>query len=628
MMKHILLLIICFALFVLPVRSEEQDSLRPIPIPEVVATGTRLQTDARLLPMTVNVIGEERLTERQQTSIMPTLTEEVPGLFVTQRGMIGYGVSTGGSGGVKVRGIGGQPNTDILVLIDGLPQYAGIYGHPIADNYQTVMAERVEVIRGPASMYYGSNAMGGVINIVTRQPRQDTVLTDLHLNYGSFYSVDAGAVNQARRGRFHSAVGFNYTRTDGHRDNMDFDQYNGFLRLGYDLNSNWQLTASGNVAYFNSSNPGTISSPLEDNDMHVLRGMAALSAENQYEEGQFATQGAVRAYYNGGRHEINDGHAPNAEPQTKLYLHTDFMAGISAYQSVAFFRGNRTTFGLDYQHFGGHAWNRFIADGTTKDLIRKTQYELAGYVDFHQQVVAWFSLDAGVRLDWHSQTGWSYAPQGGLSFLLPHDTQLKALVSRGFRNPTLRELYMYVPANQDLNPVSLWNYELSYRQLLWDNRLRVGVNLFYLHAKDNIETRMIDGKPRNVNTGELSNTGVEADLAVRLWKGLHLSANYSYLHMANPVLAAPEHKLNVSLTYHHDRFRVGTGVQHIHGLYTSLTPVKKEQFTLWNAHAAVRLWKGLWATLRAENLLAQEYEINAGFPMPRTTLMGGLNWKF
>ena len=85
--------------------TEAQDSLRTIALQEVVATGTRTTTDPRLLPVTVNVVSEEVLTEKQQPNILPTLTEQVPGLFVTQRGVLGYGVSAGGSGGIKVRGI-------------------------------------------------------------------------------------------------------------------------------------------------------------------------------------------------------------------------------------------------------------------------------------------------------------------------------------------------------------------------------------------------------------------------------------------------------------------------------------------------------------------------------------------
>jgi iron complex outermembrane receptor protein len=626
--KNLIGLITCFLLFSFSLRAaESQDSLRTVDLPEVVATGTRSEADPRLLPMTVSVVGQAQLEERSEINILPTLTAEVPGLFVTQRGVLGYGVSTGGSGGIKVRGIGGSPNTDMLVLIDGLPQYAGLYGHPVADNYQTMLAERVEVIRGPASLFYGSNAMGGVVNIVTRQPKNDTVLTDIHAQGGSYYTVDAGISNQFRKGKYSHAAGFNYSRTKGHRNHMRFDEYNGFVRLGYEMTEHWRIGATGNVAYFNSQNPGTVDAPMVDNDMHILRGTAALSIENHYDR----TSGAVRLYYSGGHHTINDGYPVTGNPSsvTSLYHHTDFMAGVSLYQSVAFFRGNRTTFGFDYQHFGGHAWNAAIEDGTKTDIIRKAQYDLAGYVDFRQEVVSWFALDAGIRFDWHSQSGIAYIPQGGLSFLLPRDAEIKAFVSRGFRNPTIRELYMYKPANDSLRAENVWNYELSYRQFLLDRRIRIGANIFYLQASNMIATQMTDGKPKNVNTGKMKNCGLEAEFSYHIIQGLWLSANYSFLHMSNPQLGAPEHKLNIAARYHHDRFRVGTDVQYIHGLYlVTGAQTEKENYVLWNAHAAVRLWRGLWANISVDNILGQQYEINKGFPMPGTTVLAGLRWSF
>ena len=399
------------------------------------------------------------------------------------------------------------------------------------------------------------------------------------------------------------------------------------------MTEHWKIGAMGNVAYFNSQNPGTTEAPYFDNTMHILRGTAALSVENHYDR----TSGAIRLYYSGGHHIINEGYQEGGTPQTRLYHHTDFMAGLSLYQSVTFFRGNRTTFGFDYQHFGGHAWYQDIGTRSKEqgrtDIIRKAQYELAGYVDFRQQVVSWFALDAGIRFDRHSQTGMAYIPQGGLSFLLPHDAELKALVSRGFRNPTIRELYMYRPANDSLRAESMWNYELSYRQFLLNRRIRVGANIFYLHAADMIATQMVDGKPKNVNTGEMRNCGIEAEFAYNIVKGLWLNANYSFLHMSNPQLGAPEHKLNLAVRYHHDRFRVGTDVQYIHGLYTELPTSNNvsgltSNFLLWNAHASVRLWRGLWANIKADNILGQEYEINKGFPMPRTTVLAGFNWTF
>ena len=119
-----------------------------------------------------------------------------------------------------------------MVMIDGHPQYAGIFGHPIADAYQSFLAERVEVLRGPASVLYGSNAMGGVINIVTRKMQEDRVDTHLHAGYGSYNTLETELTNRVRKGRFSSVVSGSYNRTDGHRTDMGFEQYGGYAKLG------------------------------------------------------------------------------------------------------------------------------------------------------------------------------------------------------------------------------------------------------------------------------------------------------------------------------------------------------------------------------------------------------------
>ena len=92
---------------------------------EVVVTGTRSATDVRHLPMTVTVVGRNLLTAEHQMSVLPTVMREVPGLFVTSRSMMGYGVSTGAAGGINLRGITGGAG-QLMVLIDGHPQYQGI----------------------------------------------------------------------------------------------------------------------------------------------------------------------------------------------------------------------------------------------------------------------------------------------------------------------------------------------------------------------------------------------------------------------------------------------------------------------------------------------------------------------
>lgn len=599
-------------------------------IDEVVVTGARHETDVRHLSQTVSVVGRTQIEHSLQPSLLPVLTEQVPGLFVTSRGVMGYGVSNGAAGSISLRGLSGG-TARLMVLIDGHPQYAGIFGHPIADAYQSFLAERVEVLRGPASVLYGSNAMGGVINIVTRKMQEDGVNTHLHAGYGSYNTLETELTNRVRKGRFSSVVSGSYNRTDGHRDDMGFEQYGGYAKLGYEMTDHWNVRGDVNVTHFNASYPGPVSAPLLDGDQRITRGMTSFALENRYEK----TSGGLSFFYNWGDHWINDGYTPSAgeSPQDARFNSHDYMTGISLYQSTQFFTGNRITLGFDWFRYGGRAWNEYVSGekvGTTSDLVDKQEDELAGYIDFRQDFGSWLTFNAGLRVDHHSRVGTEWVPQAGLAFHLPQAMELKASVSKGFRYPILREMYMFPPQNPDLQPESMWNYELAFSQRLMEGQLYYGVNLFYINAKNLIQTLQ---NPHgsgmlNQNTGKIENAGIELQAAYRINRDWSVDGNYSYLHMAHPVIAAPEHKLYAGANFSQGRWNVSTGLQYIAGLYTQTDPAVTKDFVLWNVRASFRAirWLDIWA--RGENLLAQRYEINAGYPMPRATVMAGVNLNF
>lgn len=603
---------------------------RSYAINEVVVTGTRSETDVRHLPMTVSVVGRPQLEASQQTSVLPVLNSQVPGFFSTSRGVMGYGVATGASGQMSLRGIGGPaqaglPTTGLLVLIDGHPQYMGLMGHPIADAYQTMMAERVEVLRGPASVLYGSNAMGGVINIVTRKMQEDGIRTNINIGAGSYGSIQTEATNRIRKGRFSSTVTASYNRTDGHRADMAFEQYGGYAKLGYDFTDNWKVWGDVNITRFNATNPGSVMKPYIDNDQRITRGMTSFALENYYEK----TSGALSFFYNWGDHWINDGYQPGGEPLQYRFNSNDQMLGVSWYQSVQLFQGNRLTVGADYFHFGGEAWNQFF-DGHRETSANKSLNEVAGYVDFRQDIAAWLTLDAGARVDYHSQTGTEFIPQVGLAFHLPENAEIKAMASKGFRNPTIREMYMFPPQNPDLKPEKLWNYELSFSQRLMGNRLSYGLNVFYING-ENLIIRLPNPNGSgmlNQNSGEIENWGAEANVGYQFNPVWSVMANYSWLHMENPVLASPEHKLYGGVNFRKGRWSASTGIQYVKGLYTDLDAATKENFVLWDMQGSFKATNYLSFYVRGENLLAQRYEINAGYPMPKATFMGGVNINF
>ncbi len=599
---------------------EVNDSLS---LQEVVVTGTRNAVDIRHLPMTVTVIEREKLTEQHQTSVLPTVMQQVPGLMVTSRSVMGYGVSTGAAGGINLRGITGGAG-QLLVLIDGHPQYNGVYGHPISDSYQTLMADRVEVLRGPASVLYGSNAMGGVINIVTRSMQKDGVNTNINLGAGSYGTIQAEASNQLRSGKFSSTISAQYSRTDNHRPRMGFEQYGGYLKLGYDFNAHWNAYVDANITHFNSSYPGKLTSPLYDADQWITRGVVSAALENHYQR----TSGALSVYTNFGRHKIDDGTANPEEPTNRYFRSKDALTGISWYQSAQLFEGNRLTIGVDYQHIYGHAYYTSKQTGEVMDTPNKQsgksyRNEIAGYIDFRQDIATWLTIDAGLRLDHHSVTGTEWIPQAGIVIRPMTTGEIKAMVSKGFRNPTMREMYLYPPSNEELEPERLWNYELSWKHRL--GAFNYGANLFYIKGDNMIQT--IERK--NVNTGKIENYGMELEANYQINNHWNLNTNHSLLHMEHPVIAVPTYKGFIGANYYYNKWTVTAGLQYIGGLYIEVGDnEQKKNFCLLNASVSYALLKGLHLWVRGENLLAQSYEINSGYPMPRATFLGGINWNF
>ena len=623
-LKRIFYFLLIASIFPSAIKAADIQRVDTIRLDEVIVTGSMPKVNLRTLPMSISVVGERQIEERMQNSVLPLLTEEVPGLFITQRGVAGYGVASGAAGAMSIRGIGGAPSTGELVLIDGHPQYMGLMGHPLADSYQSMMTERVEVVRGPGSVLYGSNAMGGVINIITKKQKRDGANLSFQSMYGSYNTLETQASAGMRKGRLNGNAGIGYNRSDGHRKNMNFEQLTGFARGGYDLSDNWKTSVDFNLSKSLASNPGTVEVPLNENDGDIKRGMTSLALENEYEN----TSGGLRIYYNFGEHKINDGYREGVTPPVYRFNSRDYMAGASLFQSYRLMEGNRTTAGVDYQRFGGKAENVFPEKRVL--LADKSIGDIAAYLNIQQTVLAnKLTMNAGIRYDYNEHSGGEWIPQVGLSYTPTAATVLKAIASKGYRNPTIREMYMFPRQNPDLLPERLMNYELSLLQNMLENRLNVGVNLFHIVGDNMIQTVLYNGKPLNINTGKVKNSGMEFSVTYKCNSNIQLSANYSYLDMKYKITGAMEHKFYAGGNYTSRNWTFSTGIQYINGLWTRTgQDPKKENFALWNARLNYKATKRLSLLLKSENLLNQIYEINAGYPMPGTTVFGGLQFNY
>ncbi len=608
----------------------EREAVDSVRIEQVVVTGSRASLTAKNLPMSVSVITERELGNRMEQSVLPILVERVPSLMITSRSVMGYGASTGAAGTMTIRGVGNGPGT--LVLIDGHPQFMGIFSHPLADTYQTLMAERVEIVRGPASVLYGGNAMGGVVNIITKQQRENGSNVRLNAMYGSYNTVSTDFSSAVRKGGFNSVLSAGYNRSDGHRPNMDFEQFSGYAKVGYDFPRHWETFADLNLSKSYSSNPGAIDAPMTDNDMDILRGVASFSLANSYDR----TSGALKLFYNFGDHFIDDGYAEGGTPRGDRFNSTDWMLGVTLFQNYAVWKGCQATFGFDFQRYGGHAWTSYLNGNDDSTISTEYMNDYAGYVNLQQMLWDRLMINAGIRFDHHSVAGNEWVPQFGLSWFAGRNTTVKAIVSKGYRNPAMRELYMWGPANPGLKPESLMNYEAALNQYLFGRRLALEFNLYYIKGDNTIVAAPdADARPgwRYKNTGEIENYGTEFSADWRINRNLGLNANYSWLHMEHKVAAAPEHKLYAGADYTLKKWTFSTGLQYVHGLVTEApdpiagTPGGEDSFLLWNARASFRAAKWLTLFVCGENLLDQKYEMYAGYPMPGATVFGGISLK-
>lgn len=576
-----------------------------VKLSELVVTGSKTEISRKVVPLSVSQISTQDIENSGQINILPALNLYAPGIFVTERSLLGFGVGTGGSGAISMRGISSAPNTSVLVLIDGHPQYQGIFGHPLPDAYVASDVEKVEIIRGPASILYGSNAMAGVINIITKKQKEEGLKLNAGASYGSYNTQKYYGTIGYKKNKWNVFVSANHDQTDGIRANTDFNISNGYAKVGYELNQHFNLNADYSIAKYDANDNGTIYDPKPFN-IDITRGKAALSLDNKFEN----ADGSLKIYHNFGEHTLSDG-----------FHSTDRNSGVMFFETLRFFRNNSITVGTDFKQFGGTA-NRGAAANQLK-----TVNEFAVYAYTQQLLFEKLTLSGGLRFENNSVYGNELIPMVGLSYVQNANTSFKASVSKGFRSPTVMEMYLYAP-NAALLPERMLNYEVSWLQSLLNNKLQTELTAFMVNGENLIQVVPPVVTMRQ-NMGTFNNKGVEFSAKYFVTKNLTLQGNYSFVDIEKAVLAAPRQQANLSANYRYRIWNFNISAQHIDKLYTRVMPTPvAESYTLLNGRVSVQPIKMLNIFVMANNLLNQQYEINYGYPMPGTYFNAGFSIKY
>lgn len=586
---------------------------------EVVVTGTNSVVPQRLLPYTVSVVGNRQLEATGQTQVLSAISGMVPSLFVSQRSIFGFGVSNGGAGHIKLRGVGGDRASAVLMMVDGQPQFAGIYSHHIADFYDKEYVDRVEVLRGPGSVLYGSNAMAGTINVITKNAATDGVRTTLQSQYGSYNTWLSSLTNTVRHGRFSSLVSLSYNRTDGNVDNFDFKQADGYAKIGYDFSDHWRGYLDYTLMNFRGNDPiyPRLSDPESTDIYHqnITRGEAAATVTNTYG----AISGSARVYYNYGNHFVDD---------PRHFHSKDDRLGIILYENFRPWKNASATVGFDFDSYSGEipvSGGNHHTEGSMSTISRKNIVEYSPYLTLSQTFLDnLLNVNGGLRMANSNKFDTQWVPQFGFSLNPGLDWTVKGNLAVGYRNPSFRELYLYRMANPDLQPEKMTNYEISVGKA-FSRYFSTEITGYYSNGRNMIQT--VDQK--NQNTGRFINKGIELAAHSHPADNLWLSATYSYLHTSlTNLVGAPRNQYYLGVQWKlWDFLHIDADLKGVGGLYVA-DNIKNQNYALINLKLTWDVCRYLSLFTRLENITDARYTINRGYPMPGFTALAGFKLHF
>ena len=484
--------------------TEEQLLFMEVP---VVVTASRKEQPLSEAPVAVSVVTAEDIRQSGALTI-PDALRMVSGVDVM--------TFSARDQQVGIRGFNGPVNNKLLVLIDGRTVYEDILNNVFWEAFPVGMEEiaRIEVIKSPISTLYGANAFNGVINIITRTPKEIKG-TEINLSAGTRDTLIGSLIHAGEFGEFNYKLSAVFDRTDewGSSDRAA-DIRRGNFSLGYDLGADHAVTFSGGRGHlggarlFTGEANGTFK---EDGNFDYL--------QLDYRNGGFK----ARAFHK----QIDfKGLNVRADDISSFYSTTDNVEA-----QYAFNAGNHSfVTGANYRHVFLRK-NSSVPDDHTQDL-----YDVFAEDEF--TISDRLRIIAGLRYDRHPLVNSQFSPRGTILYKPAEDQTLRLSISQAHRNPALLESFIDISApgvllsgNPELKPEKVTAYEAGYRWAMTE-RVTLGGDLFYNEYSELIVGSQTFVPPNTVisfmNGEDAWGVGGELDLSVLLTDRLTLFTNYSH----------------------------------------------------------------------------------------------------
>ena len=622
----------------------------PVALPEVVVTANRLDTPISQVPNSITVIAAQDIEKKQSDTAMEAL-QDVPGLTLAQ---------SGGPGEIASIYTRGSDDGNTLVLMDGIPLNNPVgtgRSYDYLDQLTLVGVQQIEVVRGTQSVLYGSNAMAGVINIITQKgsgPASGSVLVE----GGSYGTVRETASVQGGDSKCDYALSTSYFSTAGfptadkafgNNLNNPYDDFSSLFHLGAPLASNIreEVLVNYNQSRINiDDGAGSASGdPIMDDpnnwtdQKQVLVGSKTNWTLGNWE--QSLTLSFIDNYSN--NTDIQYANALNSYTYADTY---DGQSGKLTWQNNLKLSPEETlVLGLEgYQEWG----NSPSSSGSA--TIQSSQWEESGFFESLTSLDEGFFLNVGGRLDNYNvyETHGTY--QAGVAYFIPNlKTKLKATYGTGFLAPTLYQLYDPTHGNSSLQPESNTSYDLGLEQPFWAGQVRIGATYFHNDFENLITYYGTNSNGVYGNSGSFQTEGVETFVEVKVEKVLTFKGSYTYTDVEtdipvtlaySPLLKKPANQAEFDVDYQSGPVEAGVSGTYVgqrpdvdfYGYYIppSYTPipVTLNDYFLLNLRASYQINPALKLFARVDNLFNQFYEEAYGYGTPGLSAYMGTKISF
>lgn len=575
---------------------------------KVTVTANRLEQAPGAIGSSITIISAEDIRSSGATWLSDVLGR-APGVSIAR---------VGGPGGVTTAFLRGTNSNHTLVLINGLKANAPSTG---AFNLASVPAsrvERVEIIRGPQSALYGSEAMGGVINIITRSgvgaPR-----LELSVDGGSYGTAHTTADFQGQQGNVQYSVGIdyfnagNFSSADAGNGNSEQDRFrNTALDARVGFHPAEGLDIEGFLTYFDGQSridgfdfvAGPIDDPDAVQDTRELYGGVALRLQRGSYGGQLTLSSSSQKL----------GTADPNGFQTAFDLATT-VRELDWQNNLRINADNTATLGVEYRHetADSSAVSAFGISGFDEAI------DVTGvYVQHRFSANDRLNLTAGARLEDHSRFGTQATYRLTAAYNLPQALRLHTSLASGFRAPTLNELFFPGFGNAELAPEETTGWDLGINGSWLDGRVSADLTWFSNDLDELIEFTFPAGF---VNLGAATSQGFETAVSLLVDPTVRIDAAYTFTDATTDgneeqLLRRARHQGSVAV-----RFAPAESASLFTELrfkgarndFGTLGTVVVPGYVVWNAAARVRLSDDLQLTGRLDNITDKRYQEVWGF---------------